>query len=145
MGIVAKTMSKDFICVSPHDSILEVARQISNSRAGAVSVCEDGKFKGIITESDVIDHIAATGTDPALEHASSLLNNRVTCVPPSLETMEAAKIMAKNRVRVLPVIYKGKLSGILTLDDLAHESLAIAAMVLVKTARNRIKSTVGDN
>lgn len=45
--------------------------------------------------------------------------------------------MANNGIRMLPMAQNGRLLELLTLDDLARESLACAATVLVKTTKER--------
>ena len=47
-------------------------------------------------------------------------------------------MMTERGVRVLPVLQNGKFLGLVTLDDLARDSLALAAMVFAKTAEQRL-------
>jgi len=79
--------------------------------------------------------LIATGIDPACERVSSVICNHLPIVPPGADIVEAAKIMVNNGVRELPVAQNGRLVGLLTLDVLARNNPALAALVFSKTAK----------
>lgn len=137
MAKVREIMTRDFVSVKPSAPIIEVAQKMRDSRAGVIPVCENGKLRGMVSERDIITHIVATAHNPKREHARSLMNNKQPIVSPGEDLIQAAKIMASNGVRVLPVAQNARLLGLFTLHDLARESLALAATVLVKTAGER--------
>lgn len=137
MAKVREIMTRDFVSVPPSALIIEVAQKMRDSGLGMIPVCENGKFRGLITERDIIAHIVASARNPKREHAKSLANNHHPMISPGEEIIQAAKVMVNNGVRLLPVAQNGKLLGLFTLDDLARESLALGATVLVKTARER--------
>lgn len=141
MAKVREVMTKVFVSVPPSAPIIEVAQKMSNSGTGIIPVCDNGKLRGVITERDIITHIVACAHNPKREHVRALMRNDRPIVSPGEEIMQAAKIMVNNDVRVLPVAQNGKLLGLFTLDDLARESLALAATVLVETARKRPRET----
>ena len=132
---VRDVMTSEVIPVLPSTPVIEVAYQMKVSGTGVIPVCDNGKFRGVITERDIVIGIVATGTDPVTEPARSIINNHQPIISPGDDIMQAAKVMVNNGVRVLPVAQNGKLLGLFTLDDLAGESLALAAMVFSKTIK----------
>jgi len=135
MAKVQEIMKCDIPSVPPSASIIEVAQKFRDCDTGILPVCDKGKLRGLITERDIIINIVATAGDPLLEKASSVMNKRQPTVSPDDDMVQAAKVMADNGIQVMPVAQNGKLLGLLTLDDLAQESLAVAAWVFSKTIR----------
>lgn len=141
MAKVGETMTKDFVSVPPSAPIVEVAQKMRDYGTSFIPVCENGRFRGLVSEKDIITHIVATAHNPKREHTRSLMSRRQPIVSPGEDLIQAAKTMANSGVRAVPVAQNGRLLGLLTLDDMAQESLALAAAVLVKTAKERPKET----
>jgi len=139
---VRDIMTREFISVPPSTPIIKVAQEMRNSRTGAIPVCDKGKFRGVITERDIVIGIVANACNPKREHAGSLVNIRHPIISPGEEIMQAAKVMVNHGVRVLPVAQSGKLLGLFTLDDLTRESLTMAAVVFTQTARPKAANKV---
>lgn len=125
---VKDVMTSEVISVGPSAPVIEVARQMLASRQWVIPVCDNSKFRGVITERDVVG-IIATGCDPVTEPASSVMSNHPSIMSPGADIMEAVKVMLNNGAWVLPVVRNGKLLGLLTLDDLARESLTLATVL----------------
>ena len=142
MAKVGETMTRDFVSVLPSAPIVEVAQKMRDSATGVIAVCENGKFRGIVTERGIISHTVATAHNSKRECARALMKSDQPIVSPGEEITQAAKVMVNRGVRVLPVAQNRKLLGLFTLDDLARESLALAAIVLVKTAGERPREAI---
>lgn len=112
--------------------IIKVAQQMLESGRDVVPVCDDDKFRGIIAERDIV---AAISRNPATEPASSLINGHFPVISPDDDIVDAATIMVNKGVHVLPVVKNGRLLGLFTLENLAHRSQALAALVFSKTIK----------
>jgi len=132
---VRDIVTRDVTGVQSSASIVEVARQMGECGVGVIPVCENGKFYGVITERDIVLSLSLGGGSQ--QRAGALAHHRHPMVSSGVEVTEAARMMAEHRVRVLPVVQNGRLLGLLNLDDLARESLALAAMVFAKTVEQR--------
>lgn len=128
-------MVKNVVAVPPSTPIIEVAQRMSRSGMGVICICHNGKFRGVITERDLVAGTVASARNPKREHASSLVNNHYPMISPGAELLEAAKVMVDSAAQVLPVVQNGRLLGLLTLDRLIRESPAVAAMVLCNNSR----------
>jgi len=132
---VKDIMTRDVTGVQPSASIVEVARQMRDYGVSVIAVCENGKFCGVITERDVVMSMSSGNGNH--QRAGALAHHRHPMVSSGVEVTEAARMMTEHGVRALPVVQNGKLVGLLTLDDLARESLALAAMVFAKTVEQQ--------
>jgi CBS domain-containing protein len=128
-------MVEDVVAVPPSTPIIEVAQRMSKSRTGVACICHNGKFRGVITERDLVAGIVASARNPKREYARSLVNNHYPMISPGAELLEAAKVMVDSAAQVLPVVQNGRLLGLVTLDRLIRESPAVAAMVLCNNGR----------
>jgi len=142
MAKVRDIMNTEVISVPPSTPIIEVAHQMKIKGTGVIPICDQRKFRGLITERHIVTEIIANAIDPVVESAGSVMNKHQPVISPDDDVMKAAKLMINNNVQVLAVAQNGKLLGLLTLDDLARESLALAAMVFSKTITPRASSDV---
>jgi CBS domain-containing protein len=104
----------------------EAARIMKSEDVGSLPIVEGGKLIGVVTDRDLAIRIIAEakGIDtPVAEIASK----DVVTIDPQQSLEEAARLMANNQVRRLPVVEEdGKLVGILAQADIAqagHDSL----------------------
>ena len=137
---VRDVMVSDINSVSPSTPVIEVAHQMDLSGRGVISICDKDKFRGLITERDIVVNVVARARDPVTEPASAIMNERLPIVSPDDDIMEAVKVMGNSGVRVLPVVQSRKLVGLFTIEELARENQALAAMVLVKSMKSQVKS-----
>ncbi|HEX2359878.1 MAG TPA: CBS domain-containing protein [Solirubrobacterales bacterium] len=112
-------MTPGVVTAREGDEVRAVARLMRDRRVGSVVICDrDGGPAAMITDRDVAVRVAAEDLElsaPVGEHASRPLIS----AEPEMELEEAAALMVTHRVRRLPVIERGKLAGIVTLDDVA--------------------------
>ena len=113
--LVREAMSSPVISVDENEDIVQVANKMREQRVGAVIVLNrNGNPVGIVTERDVVTRVVADGVDPNMVIASKVMTSPLMMVEPDLEIMDAMKMMDKENIRRLGVIYKGELVGIIT-------------------------------
>jgi len=137
---VRDVIVSDINSVSPSTPVIEVAHQMDVSGRGVISICDKDRFRGLITERDIVVNVVARARDPVTEPASSIMNERLPIVSPDDDIMEAVKVMGNSGVRALPVVQIRKLVGLFTIEELARENQALAAMVLVKSMKSQVRS-----
>lgn len=98
-------------------SLAETAEALAADEVGALCVTEDGRLAGIVSERDVVVHIAA-GADPAHLTAGEVMSNDLVTASPDDSVMEAARRMEDAQVRHLPVLDEGDMAGIVSMRDL---------------------------
>jgi signal-transduction protein with cAMP-binding, CBS, and nucleotidyltransferase domain len=115
-------MTAGVVTAAPQASVVSVARQMRDRRVGSVVVVDPaGAPVAMVTDRDLAVRVFAEGVDPEAavgEHASRPL----ICGEPEMGLDEAAALMVQHRVRRLPVVERGRLAGIVTLDDVAVRS-----------------------
>ena len=112
-------MTEGVVTATPSSSVREVAELMRERNVGSVVlVADDGSLAGFVTDRDLALGALTDGRDPGdpvEPHSSS----PVITAAPGMNVEEAAELMVRHGIRRLPIVDKGRLTGILTLDDLA--------------------------
>ena len=136
---VRDIMTKPAIHVSPTESVEVAARTLAQYNIGILPVCgSDGKVCGLVTDRDLVTRCMASGRTAAQTTVREVMTGQVTSVQPDMEANVAAHLMGRQQVRRLPVVENGKLSGMVSLGDLAkrEESVMDAADALTDITSN---------
>jgi CBS domain-containing protein len=115
---VKEIMTKDCATVTLQDNIFEIATLMKNNDVGIIPVVEGKKLIGVVTDRDLVVRGYAekhSGSTAVKEVMSSSLRT----IPANITVDEAAKIMAREQVRRLPVVENDELVGIVSIGDLA--------------------------
>jgi CBS domain-containing protein len=109
---------RNVFTVRPTDTVEAVAKILGEKRIGAVVVTDDqGRIAGIVSERDVVRHIASEGAGVLKKPASAIMTANVrTCREGDSEN-DLMSLMTAHRIRHLPVVKDGKLNGMISIGD----------------------------
>jgi CBS domain-containing protein len=101
-----------------HDvSLTTVAEALAADEIGALCVVENDALTGIVSERDVVNHIAS-GADPDHLTAGDVMTSDVVTVGPEETVQVAARRMRDDQIRHLPVLDAGSIAGMISIRDL---------------------------
>ncbi|WP_240343830.1 CBS domain-containing protein [Paenibacillus sp. SYP-B3998] len=111
-------MTRDCVTVTLLDNVFEIATKMKQYDIGFVPVVEGKKLIGVVTDRDLVirGYAEKKSGSTAVEE---VITKDVATIEASTSIEEAAKIMAKDQVRRLPVVENGELVGIVAIGDLA--------------------------
>jgi CBS domain-containing protein len=116
---IRDVMTESVVTTNPERSVREVAELMRERNVGSVVLVDgDGRPVGFITDRDLAIGVLAEGHDGS-DAAAAYASNPVVTATPELALEDAAALMVTHGIRRLPVLDGGRLSGIVTLDDLA--------------------------
>jgi CBS domain-containing protein len=116
---IREVMTESVVTTNPDRSVREVAELMRERNVGSVVLVDDGgRPVGFITDRDLAIGVLAEGHDGG-DAASAYASSPVVTATPQLGLSDAAALMVQHGIRRLPVLDEGRLSGIVTLDDLA--------------------------
>ncbi|MGC4112088.1 MAG: CBS domain-containing protein [Nocardioides sp.] len=98
-------------------TLSEVAEALAADEVGALCVTDDGRLAGIVSERDVVMHLAANA-DPAHLCAGEIMSDDLVTVSPDDTVLDAARQMQDAAVRHLPVVEDKRIAGIVSIRDL---------------------------
>jgi len=119
--LVREVMTEAVVTAGPSASIREIAALMRERNVGSVVLVRDGEAVGFVTDRDLTLGVLADGRSPA-DQAADHASAPVVTGNPQMDVQQAAELMVRHGVRRLPILDGGRLTGIVTLDDLAARS-----------------------
>ncbi|MBU8870984.1 MAG: CBS domain-containing protein [Gemmatimonadales bacterium] len=107
--------------IEPQETVLTAVTRMMENNIGAILVVQDKVIKGILTERDYLRFVSERGRTARETPVNDLMTQRVVYVTPDTSMDEAMGIMTKQRVRHLPVMYEGRLMGIVSIGDVVKQ------------------------
>lgn len=120
IGSILKVKGNAVISVPPEETILGVARILSEHRIGAALVRDrDGALLGIISERDIVSGMAGHGPGTTALSVAQFMTRDLVTVRRETPVVEALGLITRHRVRHLPVLDDaGGLLGLVSIGDL---------------------------
>lgn len=110
--------------VTPLTKVFDAIKLMADHNIGALPVVADGKLMGVFTERDYTRKIALQGKSSRETMVGEILSREVLTVTPEDTVEECMRIMTDRRVRHLPVIEEGRLTGIISIGDLVNYTIS---------------------
>jgi CBS domain-containing protein len=118
MKTVKDIMSKDCVTVSLQDNVYEIAVKMKEHDIGFIPVVEGKRLVGVVTDRDLVVRGYAAKREGSAA-VNQVISENITTIPSNTSVDDAAKLMAKEQIRRLPVVDNGELVGIVAIGDLA--------------------------
>jgi len=116
---------REVITIEPHRTLADTARLLDEKRVRAVVVSDaDHPVLGIISERDIARAVAQRGAAALNEPVSQHMTAKVITCTRSCTVRELMERMTDHRVRHVPVVEDGRLSGIISIGDLVKHRVA---------------------
>ena len=123
---IARVMVWPVATVPGEASLLEVAEALAADGVGALGVVEGGHLVGVVSERDVVHHLAQ-GANPDHVTAADVMATDLVVARPDDPILDAARRMVDAQVRHLPVVEDDKIAGFVSMRDLFEVLLEVAA------------------
>ncbi len=131
---VHDAMTSSVITVDPKTTVASAAVLMTRFKIGSLVVKDETEVKGLVTKSDIIAKVVANNKIASNIYIDQIMTKNLIIIDPGSELNQAARIMAKNNIRRLPVVNNGILVGILTSTDVLLVSPELTEL-LVENAR----------
>ena len=119
---IREVMTSNPSAVETSTPVVEAARIMQSEDVGSVPILEGGRLAGMVTDRDVTLRVVAAGRDPQSTTVGEIASRDLVTIDPEQPLGEAARLMATNQVRRLPVVEEdGRLVGILAQADVATQ------------------------
>ena len=126
---VGDAMTRGVIYAAPKDNIQKIAEIMKKNDIESVIVMEKGKGVGIVTDTDIINKVVASGKDPKKTNVSAIMSKPLLTIGPEKDIEQAAKMMVQKDVKRLIVSRNGKIIGIISEFDLVKVEPALHTLI----------------
>ena len=121
--LVGQVMVWPVATVATSTTLTEVIQVLGGDEIGAVAVLEHDKLVGIVSERDIVAHLAQDANPDNVTAGEVMATDLVTAR--SSETLlDAARLMSEAGVRHLPVLDDAKLVGFLSIRAVVDALIA---------------------
>ena len=121
---ILKAKGRDVITAAASAKVSDIARTLSEKRIGAVVITgAAGKIEGIVSERDVVRHIGRDGAKALDLPVSAIMTKNVRTAREGDSESELMALMTEHRIRHLPVVNDGKLSGMISIGDVVKHRI----------------------
>ncbi|PIN91414.1 hypothetical protein COU61_02245 [Candidatus Pacearchaeota archaeon CG10_big_fil_rev_8_21_14_0_10_35_13] len=116
---VSDVMTHGVVTISPDTSLSECAKLLIKRRIGSLILTDNNKIRGVLTKRDLVWVLTKKSVkDLSSIKAKDVASRKVKTIRPTMELTKAISRMKKSGYKRLPVVYKGKVVGILTTSDI---------------------------
>jgi CBS domain-containing protein len=130
---------KEVISIAPHRPVFDALVILAEYRIGALVVLENEKLVGIFSERDYAREVILKGRSSKTTHITDVMSHDVICGNPDDTVQQAMTLMTSKNFRHMPVMKDDKVIGMLSLGDLAKETIDYQQR-LIKELESYIKN-----
>ena len=124
-------LNRDVITIGPTAAVSEAAYLMMREEIGSLVVVDTEMFPiGIVTDRDLVISVIAEGKDPEEVIVEDVMTKDIVYVEEDTNILDILSTLSQYSVRRMPVTKDGKLTGIVSVDDL----IVIIATELVDLA-----------
>ncbi|MDL5154331.1 CBS domain-containing protein [Actinomycetospora termitidis] len=121
---VLNTKPAEVLTVEPETAVPSLLAALAARGVGAAVVLDaDGAVVGMVSERDVVRHLHHRGADVLADTVGSIMTGPVTSCGPDDEVDSLGAVMTERRIRHLPVLEQGRLTGIVSIGDVVKVRL----------------------
>ncbi len=119
--LIRDIMSKDVRVVRPDTSVKEVVATMNKFNIGSIIVVQGNRPVGIITERDILRRLVEPCLAPETLTARQIMTSPVITTNEVASIEEVARLMARKKIKKLPVMNNDKIVGIVSYTDIVFK------------------------
>jgi len=124
-------VTRSVLTVEEGETLRDAATSMIERGVGSAVVLTDGKPSGIVTDREAL-YAIAQGKDATSSTVAEFVKGKLATVVPSLDILEAARVMRQKGFRHLVVVDdRGELMGVFSMRDLVVGLMEERASLLV--------------
>ena len=122
-GILAQKVSTVW-SIAPTAMIFDAIALMADKNIGALPVVENDKLIGIISERDYTRKVILKGKSSKETRVQEIMTQQLVTANPGDTVVDCMRVMTEKRVRHLPVMEEGKMTGMLSIGDVVKIRIA---------------------
>jgi CBS domain-containing protein len=132
---ILETKGRVVWSIEPGASVYDAMKLMADKGIGALLVMEGPKLVGIISERDYARKVILQGRASRTTEVREIMTSRVVYTEPERNIEECMALMTEKRIRHLPVVEAGQVSGIISIGDLVKAIIAEQKFIIEQLER----------
>ncbi|HEY1603961.1 MAG TPA: CBS domain-containing protein [Allosphingosinicella sp.] len=121
IATILEKKGHEVVSIAADATVREAIALLAGRRIGAVPVTDEGGVAGIFSERDIVYRLHSDGAAILDWPVRKVMTAPAITAEPTMPALVALSQMTKRRIRHLPVVEDGRLTGIVSIGDLvAH-------------------------
>ena len=116
--------------VSPDATVYDAVALMAGKNVGALVVVENGQLVGIISERDYTRKVMLRGKRSRETQVREIMSTNLTTVDPKQSVDDCLRFMTEKRIRHLPVVADGTITGVISIGDLVKHVISVQSATL---------------
>ncbi|MCB1693550.1 MAG: CBS domain-containing protein [Pseudomonadales bacterium] len=108
---------RDVWSIAPSGTVYEAIEEMARREVGALTVVDGSSIQGIISERDYARKVILKGKSADKTRVADIMTRDLVTVDEDHTVDECMALMARNRIRHLPVVVNDTLLGIIAVGD----------------------------
>lgn len=130
---ISDAMTSNPCAIDAGKPVAYAAKMMKDEDVGFAPIVQGDRLVGTLTDRDIAVKVVAVGKNPQTTSVREVASTNVVAVRPDQELDEGLLLMAKYRVRRLPVVEQDlRLVGVVAQADVAQEAKPERVGALVK-------------
>ena len=120
MGQVSEILDEKghrVLMIDADASVLEAVKQMVAANVGSLLVTDDGEIAGVVTERDFLRSVAGDDGGDRGASVREIMSSPLIVVTPQTSVDECMALMTNRRIRHVPVVDDGEVTGIVSIGD----------------------------
>ena len=120
---ISDAMTSNPCAIDAGKPVAYAAKMMKDEDVGFAPIVEGDRLVGTLTDRDIAVKVVAVGKNPQTTSVREVASTNVVAVRPDQDLDEGLRLMAKYRVRRLPVVEQDlRLVGVVAQADVAQEA-----------------------
>jgi CBS domain-containing protein len=124
IAAILERKGRDVASIDVRASVRDAVALLAARKIGAVPVTEGDAVAGILSERDVIQCLSSDGAAVLDWPVSKVMTAPAITIGVGANVLGALSEMSRRRIRHLPVVEEGRLTGIVSIGDLVAYRIA---------------------
>lgn len=124
VGAILNDKGGDIWSVSPETTVYDAIQRMSDKNIGAVLVMQGTELVGIMSERDYTRKVILKGRSSKQTPVQDIMTTSPITATPNMSVEECMRLMASKRIRHLPVMEDGQVTGVISMGNLVKWVIA---------------------
>lgn len=123
---------RDVLSIAPHASVYEAVALMAEHSIGALLVVDYARLVGVLSERDYARKVILQDRASKTTTVGEIMSSPVITGRESQTVSECMALMTERRIRHLPIIEDGQVTGVISIGDLVKAIIADQQFVIAQ-------------